>query len=181
VTLPPGNYTVHLKGVNNGTGVGLIGVDESDTSPLSRLANISTRGRVLTGNDIMIGGFIISGMAPKQVLVRCFGPTLSSFGVPNPLADPTCTLYSGGTPIVTNDNYQTPVTSCNSPAVSCGAPQEIIDTGKSACEGYAPGNPNCGLDAALLVTLPPGNYTVHLSGVNHGTGVGLVGVDEISP
>jgi hypothetical protein len=142
-----------------------------------RLTNISTRAFVGTGSQVEIGGFIISGATPKQVLIRGFGPTLANFGVTGAMADPRMTLYSGGTVIASNDNYQTPVSPCNAPAISCGTPQEIEDTGKAACT-IAPG-PNCGKDAALLVTLPPGTYTVHLSGVGGGTGVGLIGVDDL--
>ena len=186
VTLPPGAYTVSLQGVSNGTGVGLIGVDDTDGSTQPKLVNISTRGQVLTLDHIMIGGFIIgAGTGNKQVLVRGFGPTLSDFGLTGVLADPTLELYWDHdsnpltTPILlaTNDDFETAVTTCNAPAV-CGTPAQIIATGKSA-NTYAPSNPDRNLDAAILVTLPPGAYTVNVLGVNSVTGVGLVGIDEL--
>jgi len=178
VTLPPGAYTAIMRGVGGGTGVGLIGVDDNDTSTLSKLVNISTRGPVLTGDSVMIGGFIVGGSSSKQVLIRGFGPTLSDFGVTGALANPYVELYSGQTMIATNDDWQTPITQCDAPAVTCGMPQDIQATGKDACTVATTG---CSQDAAILVTLPPGAYTAIVRGVGGVTGVGLVGIDEIGP
>ena len=178
VTLPPGAYTAIMRGVGGGTGVGLIGVDDNDTSTLSKLVNISTRGPVLTGDSVMIGGFIVGGSSSKQVLIRGFGPTLTDFGVTGALANPYVELYSGQTMIATNDNWQTQITQCDAPAVSCGTPQDIQTTGKDACSVATTG---CSQDAAILVTLPPGAYTAIVRGVGGVTGVGLVGIDEIGP
>jgi len=188
VTLPPGLYTVSLSGVSNGTGVGLIGVDDVDTNQTATLVNISTRAYVGTGTDAAVGGFIISGTTNKQVLIRGFGPTLSSFGVSGALGNPTLELSwdNDGNPLTAplqlavNDDWGTPAAPCNAPVVACGTPQDIANTGMSA-DTYAPTNANRGLDAALLVTLPPGLYTVALSGVSNGTGVGLIGVDAVGP
>jgi hypothetical protein len=188
VTLPPGLYTVSLSGVSNGTGVGLIGVDDVDTSQTATLVNISTRAYVGTGSDAAVGGFIITGSSSKQVLIRGFGPTLSSFGVTGALGNPTLSLEwdddsNPVTPplqLAINDDWGTAVTVCNAPVVACGTPTDIATTGMSA-DSYAPSNPNRGSDAALLVTLPPGLYTVSLSGVSNGTGVGLIGVDQVGP
>ncbi len=188
-TLQPGTYTVNLSGVSGGTGVGLMGVDDPDGSTLPKLVNISTRGRVQTGSQIMIGGFIIgSGTGNKQVLLRAFGPTLATFGVIGSLANPVLELYAdhdsnpltNAILVATNDDYQTPITQCNAPAV-CGTPTEIVATGMAACEDYAVGFSNCGLDSAILATLPPGAYTVNVRGFNNLTGVGLVGIDELGP
>lgn len=85
-TLEPGAYTPIVSGVSGGTGVGIIEVFELDTN--SRLQNISTRGFVGTGDDVMIGGFIISGSSPKTVLVRGRGPSLADFGVQGALMNP---------------------------------------------------------------------------------------------
>jgi hypothetical protein len=178
---------VNLSGVSAGTGVGLIGVDDPDGSTLPKLINISTRGRVNTGSQVMIGGFIIgSGTGNKQVLLRAFGPTLSTFGVVGALANPVLELYAdhdanpltAAILVATNDDYQTAITLCNGPAV-CGTPSEIVATGMTACESYAVGFGDCGLDSAILATLPPGSYTVNVRGFNNGTGVGLVGIDEL--
>ena len=178
VTLPPGAYTAIMRGVGGGTGVGLIGVDDNDTSTLSKLVNISTRGLVLTGDSVMIGGFIVGGSSSKQVLIRCFGPTLQDFGVAGALADPYCELYSGQTRIASNNNWQTPITQCDPPAVSCGTPQDIQNTGMDSCTVAAT---DCSLDSSMIVTLPPGPYTVIMRGVGGGTGVGLLGIDELGP
>jgi hypothetical protein len=187
-TLPPGAYTVNLRGVSNGTGVGLVGVDDPDATTLPKLVNISTRGRVQTGSQIMVGGFIIgAGTGNKEVLLRAFGPTLATFGVIGALANPVLELYADhdanpltdAVLIATNDDYQTAITGCGAPAVACGTPSQIVATGMTACEAYAVGFGNCGLDSAILVTLPPGNYTVNVRGFNNLTGVGLVGIDEL--
>jgi hypothetical protein len=178
VTLPPGAYTAILRGVGGGTGVGLVGVDDNDTSTLSKLVNISTRGPVLTGDSVMIGGFIVGGSTSKKVLIRGFGPTLADWGVAGAMSNPYVELYSGQTMIATNDDWQTPITQCGAPAVSCGTPQDIQATGKAACTVATTG---CSQDAAILVTLPPGAYTAIVRGVSGGTGVGLVGIDEIVP
>jgi hypothetical protein len=187
VSLPPGAYTAALRGVNNGTGVGLVAVNDVDTSQTATLINISTRAFVGTEENVAVGGFIISGTGNKQVLLRGFGPTLSA-AVSGALANPVLELYADHdsnplTPailIVTNDDWGTALTTCPAPLVSCGSPQDIRDTGRSA-DSYAPNDPNRHLDAALLVTLPPGTYTATLRGVNTGTGVGLVAVNAIGP
>ena len=189
VTLPPGTYTVTMRGVSNGTGVGLIGINDIDGTTLPKLVNISTRGLVLTGDSVMVGGFIIGGgTGNKPVLIRAFGPTLEDFGVTGWLTDPVVELYwdhdnnanTAAVFVVSNDNWGTNLTSCPAPAVTCGTSLDIANTGKSA-DSYAPANPNRGLDGALLVTLPPGAYTVTLRGVAGGTGVGLVGINEMGP
>ncbi len=188
VALLPGTYTVNLSGLNDGTGVGLIGVDDVDAAQTATLINLSTRAFVGTDSNVAVGGFIISGASTKQVLLRGFGPTLTSFGVTGALANPTLALEwdddnNPNTPamaVISNDNWVTPLASCPAPVVACGTPQDIIDTGMSA-DSYAPSNPNRGLDSALLVTLQPGTYTATLRGVGTLTGVGLFGVDEIAP
>ena len=156
MTLNPGPYTAIISGVNNSTGVGIVEVYEID-SPFTPLINISTRGRVGTGNDVMIGGFAVSGSA-MTVVITAKGPSLAQFGIANPLADPTLTLVriSDGAVIATNDNWQT-------------AP----NAGELQASGFAPSN---GLEAAILITLDPGLYTAVVSGVNNGTGVGIVEV-----
>jgi hypothetical protein len=123
-----------------------------------RLTNLSTRGRVLTGNDVMIGGFVIGGSAPQQVLIRARGPSMIPAGVTNALADPTMTLVNQATGMIigTNDNWGS---ASNASAISA--------------TGLAPTN---ALESAMLITLDPGAYTVVVSGVNGGTGVGIVEV-----
>src|SRR4029077_10459253 len=93
--LPPGHYTAIVRGVNNTTGVALVEAYDLRPSIQSILSNLSTRSFVQTGDDVMIGGFIVQGTQPKNVIIRAIGPELSQYGVPNPLADPTLELHNG--------------------------------------------------------------------------------------
>jgi len=136
----------------------------------SRLVNISTRSRVETGDNVMIAGFIIGGDAPKTVLVRATGPSLTNFGVPGALADPVLRLFSGQTVIAENDDWQVTLPLCQQSGHICGGPAEIT------AAGLAPTAP---LEAALLITLNPGPYTAIVSGFGGATGVGLVEVFEV--
>jgi hypothetical protein len=168
ITLPPGAYTAIESGVGGATGVGLIEIFEVDggASP-SKLVNISTRARVETGDNVMIGGFVIEGSAPKTVLLRARGPSMSGapFFVPGTLPDPTFRLFSGQTVIAFNDNWQERQT------------EEITATGLDPCQpnpGQSSPPVNCLLESAMLLSLPPGGYTAIVTGVGGGTGVGLV-------
>jgi len=156
-TLAPGAYTAIVSGVSDGTGVGVVAVYEVD-HPEIPLINISTRGQVLTGNDVMIGGFIIQGSGSQQVAIVATGPSLSQFGIVNPLANPTLTLVrsSDQAVLATNDDWQS---AANAAAIQSS--------------GFAPSNT---LESAILTTLAPGAYTAILSGVSGGTGVGVIGV-----
>ena len=185
VTLPPGPYTVIMSGVAGSTGVGIIEVFDPDSDTLPKLANISTRGTVLTSPNFMHGGFIIgAGTGNKTVLIRGRGPALagSPFFVPGTLSNPKIELYSGSTVIAQNDNWQTTNPQCDSPAVSCGNAADIVATGRDSCQPF-PGEtsppPGCAQEAAILVTLPPGPYTVIMSGVGAATGTGLIEVFEL--
>jgi hypothetical protein len=143
--------------VNNGTGIGLAEAYDLDPTAGSKLGNISTRALVQTGDNVMIGGFIITGAEQKRVIVRAIGPSLAQYGITNPLADPTLELHNGsGTVIAFNDNW-----------MDAPNKQEIIDS------GLAPSN---NLESAILTSLSPGNYTAIVRGVNNGTGVALVEV-----
>jgi len=157
LTLQPGSYTAIESGKNGTTGVGLIELYDLDAVANADLSNISTRGFVQTGANVMIGGFIVSGAnGSVNLVVRALGPSLAQFGVPNSLADPRLGLYDGnGTLMMSNDNWK--------------------DSQQTALEnsGFQPPND---LDSAILVTLPTGNYTAIVSGKNAGTGVGLVEV-----
>ena len=90
-TLAPGNYTAQIRGANNTTGIGVAEAYDLDLPSAAKLANVSTRGFVQTGDNLMIGGFIIVNN-PVRVVVRGIGPSLAAVGVPNPLADPTLEL-----------------------------------------------------------------------------------------
>jgi hypothetical protein len=157
LNLAPGAYTAIVSGVGNTTGVSVVGVYEVDKL-IVPLVNISTRGPVQTGNSVMIAGFIIQGDAPQTVTIVATGPSLTAFGISNPLANPTMTLVrqSDQSVLATNDDWQ-----------SAANASEI------QADGFAPPN---ALESAIKVTLAPGAYTVIVSGVNGGTGVSVVGV-----
>jgi Divergent InlB B-repeat domain len=154
-TLSPGAYTAIVSGVSNTSGVGIVEVLEMD-NPASPLINIATRGQVQTGDNVMIGGFIIDGTAPQTVLIRARGPSLSAYGVPGVLANPMMDLYSGQSVIASNDNWGT-------------APNAADIT----ATGLAPTN---ALESAILTTLAPGPYTVIVRGYSNTSGVGIVEV-----
>jgi arylsulfate sulfotransferase len=126
-----------------------------------RLQNLSTRGPVMSGDNVLINGFVVSGPGTKTVVVRALGPSLDSFGLSNVLADPVLTVYdSSGAIIASNDNWQT-------------------DPGATfmAQNGLAPSNPS--ESAALVVNLAPGAYTVVVTGNNSTEGISLAEVYEI--
>lgn len=157
--LPAGNYTAILSGVNAGLGIGLFELYDVDPSD-SRVGNISTRGEVGAGGDVLIGGFIVGGTNPTRLIAHALGPSLSSLGVAGALADPTLELHNGdGTLVAANDNWQS------------GQAQEITAT------TLAPSNPR---EAAIVATLGPGNYTAIISGAGSSTGVALVEVYDLA-
>jgi YVTN family beta-propeller protein len=159
-TLPPGAYTAVVEGAGNTTGVGLVGVFEVD-HPETPLINISTRGQVRGGNDVMIAGFIVQGEGTQRVVINVAGPNLANFGITNALGNPKLTIVRGSdnTVIATNDDWQTQT----NPA----------DVAQILATGFQPNNP---LEPAVILTLQPGAYTAIVEGVGGTTGVGLVGV-----
>ena len=156
----PGAYTVVVRGKNDATGIGLFEVYDLDQTVESNLGNISTRGSVGTGNDVMIGGTIIAGAAPARVLFRAIGPSLTNFGVSNALGDPVLELHDGnGVLIASNYNWR--------------------DTQEAeiSATGLAPSN---NLESAILRDLAPGPYTAIVRGLNDTTGVALVEVYNLN-
>ena len=131
-------------------------------TPAAQPLNLSTRLRVQTGDNVGIGGFIITGTAPKHVLLRAIGPSLTQFGVPDALADPVMELHGpfGVFVTITNDNWR------DDPA------QEAL----ILATGIAPTN---NLESAIDATLVPGNYTAVVRGKNNTTGVALVEVYDL--
>lgn len=161
-TLTPGAYTAILSGKNNGTGVGVVEVYDLDQIANSKLANISTRGFVDTGNNVMIGGLIVSGGAGggiARVIVRAMGPSLSAAGIVNALQDPNLELRNAtGALIATNDNWK---------ALPAGGSQQ----GEIEATGLPPTND---FESAVVQNLGPGNYTAIVRGANNSTGVAVV-------
>jgi hypothetical protein len=132
------------------------------------LGNISTRSFVQTGDNVMIGGFIVQGSGTKRVIIRAIGPELGQFGVPDPLQDPILELHDGtGNLIASNDNWQTTIIGG---IITQDQVQDIINSGR------APGDPR---ESAIIGDLPAGNYTAIVRGVNGTTGVALVEVYDL--
>ncbi|PYJ09852.1 MAG: hypothetical protein DMF06_08520 [Verrucomicrobia bacterium] len=155
--LNPGAYTAVVRGANNATGIAVVEAYDLDAGTSSKLANISTRGFVQTGDNVMIGGFILGrGTGASSVVIRGIGPSLVAFGISNPLSDPMLDLYnSNGTLIDSNDDWRT-----NQAAIMATGLQPSVDA-----------------ESALLMTNPaPGAYTTILRGKNSGTGVGVIEV-----
>ena len=163
LTVNNGAHTTGLVRPNSTTGVGLTEIYDVDRLPGSRLTNVSARMNVTAGEGTLIAGLVIVGNAPTTVLIRGVGPTLSVFSVAGVLADPTIAVFSGTTQIAGNDNWE----------AGTGTGAEM--TGAAAKVGafaLAAGSK----DAALLVTLQPGTYTVQVTGVGNTTGVALIEV-----
>ena len=152
-SVAPGAYTAIVRGVSNGTGIGLVEGYDLDPAANSKLANISTRGLVQTGDNVLIAGTIVVGQASQKVIVRAIGPSLP---VPGRLADPTLELRNAdGSLVRSNDNWRS------------DQEAEIIAT------TLPPAND---LESALVVTLPANNaqYTAIVRGANNSTGVAVV-------
>lgn len=165
-TLAAGVYTVHMTSEDGSTGVGLVEAYDVALGEPLKLVNISTRGFVGTGDDVLIAGFVVRGQVPQRVLIRGIGPQLARFGVSDTLTDPRLTLFEpagqGSRVIATNDDW----CAGNDRATLEAAAAQV---GAYALEPYSP-------DACLVLSLEPGTYTVHLSGAPGLTGVGMVEV-----
>ena len=122
--------------------------------PAGKVQNLSTRLRVETGEQVLIGGFIVTGVEPKRVLLRAIGPSLRTTTFQDVLEDPTLELYSGETLVTTNDNWV-----------------ESEQQAEIAASGAPPPHP---AESAIIRTLEPGAYTAIVRGKNNTTGVGLV-------
>jgi hypothetical protein len=154
-------YTAIVRGKNGAVGVGLVEIYDLSIGANSKLANISTRGYVDTGDNVMIGGFIVGGSTNDRtnVVIRAIGPSLSKAGIANALQDPTLSVYDmNGSVIGTNDNWR-----------DAQQPEVVAN-------GLAPTDDR---ESALYESLPPGNYTAIVRGTNNTTGVGLVEVYNV--
>ena len=166
-SLAPGQYSVELTGVGSSTGVGLVEVYETDTSDPKQLINISTRGEVGTGGNILIAGFVIGGTEPATVLVRAVGPALANFGVAGFLANPVLTVFNSSDSVVaTNTGWGTGTD-----------PSQITSVGTSVgAFALAAGS----ADSALVLTLPPGSYSMQVTGASGTTGIALAEVYQVA-
>ena len=157
-TLAPGAYTAIISGVGQTAGVGLVEVYDNGQAVNSQLANISTRGFVLTADNVMIGGFTLGGTSnPTRIAVRALGPSLTGSGLTNVLADPTLELYNAnGTVMVSNDDWQSDPTSA----------------GQLTANGLALPNPK---ESGIFTSLaPPGQFTAIVAGKDGTIGIALV-------
>jgi subtilisin family serine protease len=150
-----------------------------------RMKNLSIRSLAGTGPNVQIGGFIIGGSTPKTVLLRARGPSLSGapFNLSGTLSNPTIKLFSGGTVIAHNDDWQTTDPLCLSPALSCGNAGQISASGIDPCQpnpGQTIPPPACTRESSIFVTLPPGNYSAVVSGAGGTTGLALMEVFEVN-
>ena len=154
-SLVPGAYTFVVTNKDTTPGIGL--VEAYDLSPLaaSKLANLSTRGRVETGDNVLISGFIVGQVGSNTLVIRALGPSLASAGISDPLSDPILTVYdSNGAVIAGNDNWQDDISAL-----------QIEE------DGLAPSKT---AESATVLYLPAGAYTAIVTGSNGSTGVGLV-------
>ncbi len=166
VTLEPGLYTAHLSGQDGGTGIGLVEVfDASSNSIETRLINISTRVRAASGDEVAIGGFVITGQDPKRVLIRGLGPELAKRSVTDPMPDPYMVLYDSSQSVVAaNDDWENEFTFQMREAFSQVDASQLDEDSK---------------DAAMIRELQPGLYTVVVSDFGNTAGVVLIEIFEL--
>ena len=145
-TLAPGAYTAIVRGNGNSSGVALVEVYDLNQEVDSKLANISTRALVSTGDNIVIAGFTLGGTGNDRIVVRGIGPSLTNGGVPNALANPTLELRdNNGSLLVANNDWQ----------------DDPIQASQLTAAGLAPTNQ---LESGIAATLSPGLYTALLAG-----------------
>jgi uncharacterized delta-60 repeat protein len=164
VTLAPGAYTAIVQGNGNTSGVALVEVYDLNQTVASKLANLSTRAFISTGDNIVIAGFMLGGSSTDdRIVVRGIGPSLTTSGVSNALADPTLELRdSNGGLLSANNDWQ----------------DNPVQMAEIAAASLAPTN---SLESAIAATLPPGHYTALLAGQTNSTGVGVVEVYDRGP
>jgi hypothetical protein len=155
--LQPGAYTVILTGSGQTTGIGLVEIYDSNQAADSALANISTRAFVQTADNVLIGGFTLgNNPADARIALLGVGPSLASSGLSPVLDDPILDLHNAnGTIMVSNDNWS----------------DDPVSAAQLSAHGLAPARPE---ESAIFTSLPPGQFTVILSGQNGGTGIGSV-------
>jgi hypothetical protein len=156
-TLAPGHYTAIVRGKNDATGIGLVEAYDLGQSGNSKLANLSTRGLVETGDNVMIGGFIAgpNNRGSSAIVVRALGPSLTGKGVPGALENPQLELHDqDGAVIASNDDWESD-----------------LNADKVESAGLAPNDPH---ESAIYRSMAPAGYTAIVRGVNDTIGVALV-------
>ena len=176
-SLAPGIYTTHVTSPGNAPGIGLVEVYDADGgAPDSRLVNLSARASVGTGANILIGGFVILGPTAETVLIRAVGPELGRYNIAGPLANPVLTVFDAhGAVIATNRGWSNPPSRGGSPVPAGVVPATAAIMTRVGAFPLSPGS----ADSALVLTLPLGIYTAHLTGSDGTTGVGLIEIYEV--
>jgi hypothetical protein len=155
-SLPPGAYTAILTGSGQTTGIGLVEIYDNSQAADSVLANISTRGGVQTGNDVLIGGFALGAdNNSARIAIRGLGPSLAQYGLSDVLADPVLELHDSNGALVSNDNWT----------------DDPVSAAELVANGIAPQDEH---ESGIFTALLPGQYTVILAGKDGGVGIGLV-------
>jgi hypothetical protein len=152
-----------VRGYNGTTGIALVEVYELDAVS-TRLSNLSTRGFVGTGDDVLIGGLIINGTVPKNLMLRAIGPSMAAppVSLAGTLSDPVLELHdSSGNVVASNDDWG-------------NSPQALA----IAATSYKPSDPK---ESAIMTTLAPGSYTAIVRGANNTTGIALVEAYDLDP
>jgi sugar lactone lactonase YvrE len=162
-TLGSGGYSAQISGAGPAGGLVLVELYDANPAIASRLANVSARTVVGTGDDVLVAGFVLGGNAPRTLLIRAVGPTLAAFGVTGVLNDPRIEVLRGTAAVAANDNW------------GGSAPLK----GAFAALGAFPLATDDSRDAAVVVTLEPGSYSVQVSGVGNTTGEALVEIYEV--
>jgi hypothetical protein len=154
VSLMPGQYTAVLSGKNATVGNGLVEIYDLDAGATSTLGNVSTRGFVGTGDNVLIGGLIVADGEKPMIVVRAMGPSLTNAGIAEPLLDPVLELHDGnGELIASNDDWKD------------GQPEAVIATLLYPFDDR---------ESAVVTFAAPGNYTAIIRGKDDTTGIALV-------
>ncbi len=167
LTLAPGAYTAVVRPADGSSGVGLVEVydaTEGAIPPAERIVNVSTRSQAGSGDASLIAGFNVRGTLPKRVLIRGIGPGLAQFGVTGVLARPQLEIYQADAVLARNSGWGS-VDALSIAAAAAQVGAFALTAGSS--------------DAALLMNLLPGAYTVHVSGLGGTTGSALIEVYEV--
>ncbi len=165
-TLEPGAYTAPVTSADGGTGVALVEAYELENGGGARLKNLSTRARVAPGAGLAIPGLVIGGDNARTVLVRAVGPGLAEFGVGGTLARPALVLLAGTVPFAANNGWETAAAPAALTAAAAQVGAFALRAGRA--------------DAALLATIPPGAWTIQVSGADGGSGVVLIEVYDVN-
>lgn len=159
--LPPGSYTAIVRGANGGEGVAIVEAYDLARDAAPRLINLSTRARVQTGDNVVIGGLVVEGPRARKVLLRAIGPSLANFGVSGVLTDPELELFDA-----------------NGQSIASSADWTLeARAGLITASGFAPSDAR---ECAIYARLPPGQYTAIVRGRAGSSGVALVEAYELA-